>query len=62
MAMRYAFPVARLNACPFCRALYPSAEAKQCPECGVKLVAMENLPPSLDAAADELATISSIPA
>ena len=52
--MRYASPVARLNACPFCRALFPSAEAKQCPECGVKLVAMENLPPSFDAAAAEL--------
>jgi hypothetical protein len=45
--------VARLNACPFCRALYPRAEAVECPDCGVKLVAMENLPPSFDAAADE---------
>jgi len=51
--MRYASRVARLNACPFCRALFPSAEARQCPECGVKLVAMENLPPSFDALADE---------
>jgi hypothetical protein len=54
LPVSYAVPVARLNACPFCRALYPQAEAKQCPECGVKLVAMENLPPSHDAAADEL--------
>jgi hypothetical protein len=46
--------VARLNACPFCRSLFASDEAKQCPDCGVKLVAMENLPPSLDVAADEL--------
>jgi len=53
--MRYASYVARLNACPFCRALFPSAEAKQCPECGVKLVAMENLPPSFDAVAEEAA-------
>ena len=45
--------VARLLACPFCRSLFASAEARQCPECGVKLVPMENLPPSLDMAADE---------
>jgi hypothetical protein len=45
--------VARLLACPFCRSLFPSAEARQCPECGVKLVPMENLPASLDLAADE---------
>jgi hypothetical protein len=51
--MRYARFVARLNACPFCRALFPDAEASRCPECGVKLVAMENLPPSFDALADE---------
>ncbi|HTA92563.1 MAG TPA: hypothetical protein VK745_23455 [Polyangiaceae bacterium] len=52
--MSYASVVPRLNACPFCRALFPHTEARQCPECGVKLVAMENLPPSFDAAADEL--------
>jgi hypothetical protein len=52
--MSYALRVPRLNACPFCRALFPAAEARQCPACGVKLVAMENLPPSFDAAADEL--------
>ena len=46
--------MARLVACPFCRSLYPSGEAKTCPECGVKLVPMENLPPSHDLAADEL--------
>jgi hypothetical protein len=45
--------VARLLACPFCRSLFPSAEARQCPECGVKLVPMESLPASLDVAADE---------
>src|SRR3954469_20639711 len=51
--MRYALAVARLLACPFCRSLFASAEARQCPECGVKLVPMENLPESLDVAADE---------
>jgi hypothetical protein len=51
--MRYALRVARLLACPFCRSLFASAEARQCPECGVKLVPMENLPESLDVAADE---------
>ncbi|MES1173963.1 MAG: hypothetical protein ABUL62_06505 [Myxococcales bacterium] len=45
--------MARLLACPFCRSLFPSAEAGQCPECGVKLVPMDNLPASLDVAADE---------
>src|SRR6201996_8793141 len=53
VALRYAAPMAGLNACPFCRALYAKGEATQCPECGVKLVAMENLPPSFDAAAAE---------
>ena len=52
--MRYALSVARLLACPFCRSLFASAEARQCPECGVKLVPMENLPDSLDVAANEL--------
>ena len=51
--LSYAWPVARLLACPFCRALYASAEANQCPECAVKLVPMETLPPSLDALNDE---------
>jgi len=51
--MRYASSVARLLACPFCRSLFASAEERQCPECGVKLVPMENLPESLDVAADE---------
>ena len=52
--MGYALRVARLLACPFCRALFPSAETRQCPDCAVKLVPMENLPQSLDVAADEL--------
>jgi len=45
--------VAKLLACPFCRSLFASGERRQCPECGVKLVPMENLPESLDVAADE---------
>jgi hypothetical protein len=45
--------MARLNACPFCRALYPRMEGSDCPECGLKLAPMEDLPPSFDAAADE---------
>lgn len=52
--MGYAWRVARLLACPFCRSLFASAEARQCPECGVKLVPMDNLPDSLDAQAEEL--------
>jgi hypothetical protein len=52
--MRYAGWVTRLNACPFCRSLFPSSETRQCPDCGVKLVPMENLPDSLDVRADEL--------
>lgn len=52
--MRYALRVARLLACPFCRSLFAGTETRQCPECGVKLVPMENLPESLDVAADEL--------
>ncbi|HYP75500.1 MAG TPA: hypothetical protein VER12_06090 [Polyangiaceae bacterium] len=51
--MRYARSVARLLACPFCRSLFGSEEARQCPECGVKLLPMENLPESLDVAVEE---------
>jgi hypothetical protein len=53
LAMRYDRFVSRLNACPFCRSLFGSQEARHCPECGVKLVPMENLPDSHDAVADE---------
>jgi hypothetical protein len=41
-------------ACPFCRELFPQGEADACPECGVSLESLANLPPSLDAMADEL--------
>lgn len=53
-SLSYGLSVARLYSCPFCRALYASSEARHCPECGVDLVPMENLPHSLDVAADEL--------
>jgi hypothetical protein len=46
--------MARLLACPFCRQLFATGEAKQCPECGVDLQPMEDLPPSLDALAEHL--------
>ncbi len=52
--MGYALAVARLMACPFCRELFPEGEAKACPECGVSLESLANLPPSLDAMADEV--------
>lgn len=41
-------------ACPFCRQLYGSGEARTCPDCGVRLVRMDRLPPSRDAELDEL--------
>ena len=46
-------PLARLLACPFCRELYPSGESETCPECGVALKPMDELPPSLEAQAEE---------
>jgi hypothetical protein len=48
--------VARLLACPFCRELFPTGEAKTCPDCGVELEPMEQLPPSLEALAEEAAS------
>jgi len=42
-----------LRACPFCRKLYTSGEGTVCPDCDVALVGMSQLPPSLDALADE---------
>jgi hypothetical protein len=35
-----------LVACPFCREMFELGEAKECPVCGMKLVAFEKLPPS----------------
>lgn len=48
--------MAQLLACPFCRALFPKGEATSCPECGVALKPLEELPPSLEALAEEAAS------
>jgi hypothetical protein len=53
MSLGYSGVMAALRACPFCRKLYTSAEAKTCPECDVSLVAMSQLPPSLDVLEEE---------
>jgi len=37
-----------LVACPFCREMFELGEAKECPVCGMKLVAFEKLPASLE--------------
>jgi hypothetical protein len=37
-----------LVACPFCREMFELGEAKECPVCGMALVAFEKLPPSLE--------------
>lgn len=37
-----------LIACPFCREMFELGEAKECPVCGMALVAFEKLPPSLE--------------
>jgi hypothetical protein len=53
--MRLGYPavMATLQACPFCRKLFTSSEARSCPDCDVALVGMNQLPPSLDALDDE---------
>jgi hypothetical protein len=51
----YAWSVAELLACPFCRELYTPGEANQCSVCGVPLAPLAKLPPSLDAEAEALA-------
>lgn len=38
-----------LLACPFCRELFTPSEGDQCPHCGLSLVDLEKLPPSLEA-------------
>ena len=53
MSLSYSGAMAALLACPFCRKLYASGEASSCPECDVRLVAMSQLPTSLDALEDE---------
>lgn len=42
-----------LVACPFCRELFETGEAKNCPVCGIELSALGKLPLSHDAAAEE---------
>jgi hypothetical protein len=49
MRLGYPSPMAALQACPFCRKLFTSGEARACPDCDVALVGMNQLPPSLDA-------------
>lgn len=53
MRLGYSHAMAALQACPFCRKLFTSDEAKSCPDCGVTLVGMSQLPPSLDALEEE---------
>jgi hypothetical protein len=46
-----------LLACPFCRELYSKGETDgACPECGVKLEPLDQLPPSLQALAEDAET------
>lgn len=54
MSLGYSGAMAALRACPFCRKLYTSGEGKTCTDCDVALVAMSQLPPSLDALEDEV--------
>ena len=42
----YAPRAVGLVACPFCREMFELGEAKECPVCGMALVAFEKLPPS----------------
>ncbi len=54
MSLGYSGAMAALRACPFCRKLYTSGEGNTCTDCDVALVAMSQLPPSLDALEDEV--------
>lgn len=42
-----------LVACPFCRELFGAEEAERCPNCDLRLVPLESLPPSAEALAEE---------
>lgn len=53
VSLGYSDLMAALKACPFCRKLYTRSEGSTCPDCDVALVAMDELPPSLDALSDE---------
>ena len=50
---RYAPSVPRLLACPFCRQLFRTGETGTCPDCGLRLEPMDQLPASLDGLAEE---------
>jgi hypothetical protein len=50
--MGYAAAVA-IVACPFCREMFEEGEAVACPICGMGLKALEKLPPSYDAQAED---------
>ena len=41
--------MATLLACPFCRELFTPTEGERCPHCGLLLVDLSRLPPSLEA-------------
>jgi hypothetical protein len=56
MRLGYSAPMAALQACPFCRKLFRSDEARSCPDCDIPLVGMSQLPPSLDSLEDEAAS------
>jgi hypothetical protein len=53
--------MARLLACPFCREIFAKGEAETCPECGVGLRPMEELPPSHDLLAEEASSGEVVP-
>jgi hypothetical protein len=55
LRFRYASPTVPMSlvACPFCREMFEASERPDCPVCGVALTAMEKLPPSLDALAED---------
>lgn len=43
----------RLLSCPFCRELFGADEGPRCPHCDLPLVALDKLPPSAEALAEE---------
>lgn len=55
LRFRYASPTAPMSlvACPFCREMFEASERSDCPVCGVALTAMEKLPLSYDAVAED---------
>lgn len=51
--MGYAARVRGLEACPFCKEMFPAGEQTDCPLCGVKLIAASKLPDAGDEPDDE---------